>query len=402
MAEKKINKKTNTITRKIQLNIDSDKEQVKEIWKKLRIWNNITFRAYNFTATHLYLQKNISDFFYFNEDFKLSLTKRTEEKPDGVFKTSYPNTTYQLLSSKFKGDIPTDILTNVNQRVTLAFNAEKDAYSLGTKSLRTYSSDVPIPFSSTSIRNIRPFEDEKGKVNYTFTLFDIPFRTYFGSDRSGNREIFQRGLSGEYHFAGSTIQLTSKGIFLLLSIQFKSEQNKLNDDKTAYAYLSFNYPIELVIGKKTYQIGTKEGYLHQRLAIKGARSRLQKNLRFTAGGHGRADKLKALNAFEQKELNYIETILHKYSKNLVDLCVKNKVGYLVLSLQGEENKSIQSRIKEIEENEELTKREKSELIEKAKFVISNWSYYGLTQKIDYKAKIAGLKVIVEKETAIKK
>lgn len=381
----------NTITRKIQILIDQ--ENVKEVYKKLYEWQEITFRAYNYTASHLYFQENIKEFFYINDDVKLDLSKRTEEKPEGILNTSRTNTTYRLLSSKFKGDIPADILTNINSRLAKTFNAERKEYFSGKRSLRTYKRNVPIPFSKTSLIRIEPFENEKGKINYTFQLFGINFKTQFGKDLSGNQLIFERCLSGEYSFAGSSLLLDDKKIYLLLSVQFESKAVELDPEKTAIAKLDFNVPIILTIGKKKYEIGTKEGYVYRRLAIQGARHRLQKSLFYAKGGKGRKKKLHKLEDFENKERDFVQTILHSYSKKMIDLCLKNKVGKLILDPQNEETKKLEARIKEIKQDENLTKMEKRDLIEKSKFVISNWSYYGLTEKIKYKAKIVGIEVV---------
>lgn len=380
----------NTITRKIQILINQD--NVKEVFEKLYQWQEITFRAYNYTATHLYFQENIKEFFYINDDFKLELAKRGENKPAGILNTSKQNSTYQLLSSKFKGDIPTDILSNINARLIGAFNSERKEYFSGKRSLRTYKRDVPIPFSKTSLINITPEIDEKGNTNYSFKLFGFNFKTFFGKDLSGNQVIFERCLSGEYSFAGSSLQLSGKKIFLLLSIQFENKEIELNPNKIATAKLDFNVPIILSIGKKKYEVGTKDSYVYHRLAIKGAMNRLQKSLTYTTGGKGRSKKLQKLNDFKNKEKNYINTILHTYSKKLIELCVQNKVGQLILEPQIEEIKNIETRIKEIQNDENLSYKEKKELIERSKFIISNWSYYGLTEKIKYKAQIVGIEV----------
>lgn len=114
---------------------------------------------------------------------------------------------------------------------------------------------------------------------------------------------------------------------------------------------------------------------------------------YAKGGKGRKKKLHKLEDFESKERNFVQTILHSYSKKMIDLCLKNKVGKLVLDPQNEETKKLEARIKEIKQDENLTKMEKRDLIEKSKFVISNWSYYGLTEKIKYKAKIVGIEVV---------
>ena len=58
---------------------------------------------------------------------------------------------------------------------------------------------------------------------------------------------------------------------------------------------------------------------------------------------------------------------------LVDLCMKMNIGTLVLERQ--------------EEKEEQAKEDE--------FILRNWSYHGLKEKIRYKAEKAGINIISE-------
>ena len=88
----------NTITRKIQLLINDD--DYKAVYKKLYDWQEITFRAANYIATHLYIQENLSEFLYFTEDFKLNLSNKIDKNDqEGVLNTSRQNSTCLLYTS---------------------------------------------------------------------------------------------------------------------------------------------------------------------------------------------------------------------------------------------------------------------------------------------------------------
>ena len=65
--------------------------------------------------------------------------------------------------------------------------------------------------------------------------------------------------------------------------------------------------------------------------------------------------------------------LHLYSKRLIELCIKHGAGTIVLSAQ----------------------TEKEEQAKEEAFILRNWSYSNLKQKIQYKATCAGISVIVE-------
>ena len=73
------------------------------------------------------------------------------------------------------------------------------------------------------------------------------------------------------------------------------------------------------------------------------------------------------------------TKLHAYSKMLVDYAVANQCSEIVLLNQQE---------REDKAKEDNQKGEP--------FVLRNWSYYGLKDKINYKAKMFGIKVTSQK------
>lgn len=385
MKEKQ--KKINTITRKIQLIINQ--ENYKEVYETLYEWQEKTFRAYNFTATHLYIQQNLQEFFYFNEDFKIKLSN----KEDGVLNTSKRNTTYQLLSSKFKGEMPAVIFSEISSRLGSSFALRRVEYFSGKRSLETFKRNVPIPIPSVAMKNFHYNEELK---NYEFDIFNFGFKTNFGRDLSGNQTLMTRAVNklDGYKICGSSIQLKGKKIFLLLVLQFESDK-MIDSEKEAKIKLSLDHPVIITQGKKQFTIGTKEEFLYRRLAIQQARTRAQKAVRYANGGKGIKEKTKAVDRFADKEKDYVQTRLHTYSKSVIDYCRKNNIGKLILENQEEEMTNLEQQIKLINSNDELSKKEKEELIEQKKFVIANWSYYGLMEKLKYKAGQIG--IIIEQE-----
>jgi hypothetical protein len=63
-------KKPIIITRNIQIRVfENDSEKKNEFYKKLRDLNEVAMRMANTAATHLYVQKNLNEFEYINNDF---------------------------------------------------------------------------------------------------------------------------------------------------------------------------------------------------------------------------------------------------------------------------------------------------------------------------------------------
>lgn len=361
---------TTVVTRKIQLQIDSkDKEVVKDAIGQLYNWHSICFRAANMIMSHHFVQERVKDFFYLTEKIKMKIADEKKEE-NGMLKSSRQNTTYRLLSNHFKGQIPTNILSNLNNTLISYFNKEKEAYWKGEKSLRNYKRNIPLPFGAEVISKLSRTTDNK---NFTFRLFQIPFKTYLGKDRSDKKAILDRVMAGTLKLRASHIQVDEGKIFLLAAVQIEREQHALDPTVIAEASLSIEHPITVKIGKHEHAIGNKEEFLHRRLAIQAAVNRVKKAVNFNSGGHGRKRKMKSVENYRHMEKRYVEQKLHVYSRILIDFCIKHQAATLLL----------------------LNQQEKEEIAKEDHYLLQNWSYYSLKAKINYKAEKAGIQGIIE-------
>jgi transposase len=358
------------VTRKIQLLIDStDKDEVKEIQKKLYQWQRICVKAANMIMSHLFIQEQVKDFFYLTAEVKLKLADQKKEE-NGMLLSSRQNTTYRLLSNHFKGQIPTNILSNLNHTLIAYFNKEKEAYWKGEKSLRNYKRNIPLPFGAEVMGKL---ENTPNNRNFSFKLFQIPFKTYLGTDKSDKKMLLEQIKRGSLKLRASQLQLDKGKLFLLASVETGKEQHILDPSIIAEASLSIAHPVIVKIGDHEKTIGSKEEFLHRRLAIKEAYTRVKRSVGFNRGGNGRKRKLKSVTAYQQHEKRYVDYKLHVYSRMLIDFCVKHQAATLLLVNQ--------------EEKEEIAKEDP--------FILQNWSYYSLKEKISYKAQRAGILVVVE-------
>lgn len=119
-------------------------------------------------------------------------------------------------------------------------------------------------------------------------------------------------------------------------------------------------------------IGTKEEFLHRRLAIQAAIHWVKEAVPDNRGGHGRKRKMKSLEDYQHLEKRDEEHKLHLYSRMLIDFCVKHKEATLFL----------------------VNQQEKEEIAKEDMFLIKNWSYYSLKEKISYKAEKAEIQLMV--------
>lgn len=358
------------LTRKVQLIINSDDAAfIGEAYKTLYQWQYICFRAANYIFTHLFIQEQLKDLFYLKEEIKVKLVDAVKDT-DGILTCSQLSTTYRLLIKHFKGDIPMNILGSLNMTLAKYFNSEKSAYIRGEKSVRNYKRNIPIPFRSRNITRLKQIDNGR---EYSFQFFTIPFRTYIGRDQFDKRPLFEKLAQGQLRLRDSAIQLDKNKIYLLAAFEIEKENHELDSKIIAEASLSIDYPIIVQIGKVRHTIGTKEEFLYRRLAIQSARQRAQKAVSYNRAQHGRRRKLKPMEHFKDRERNYIQQKLHVYSRQLIDLCVKHRAASLIL----------------------VDQTEKEVVAAGDEFVLRNWSYYTLKEKIEYKANKAGIMLITE-------
>ena len=375
------------ITRKIEVFIcEDDKDQRKAFYDKLYANRDIAVKVANMAMSHLFALDNTMP--YLSDEDKEKITFLGVKGN----KATKQNAPYVAASHLFKGKADMGMVSCVLQNAQKMYQDDRKK-GMWNKSLRSYKSNMPVPFKADRFLDLRfaEYEDKDGKKREGcfFSLMGIPFQCRFGRDRSGNRLIVERVISGEYKMCTSAIQVDGRKVFLMLCVDIPKQDVKLDEKKTLYAFLGVMNPIvctcdvraakEYDSGMKTFEIGTAEEFNYRRRQIQEAVRRCQINNRYSVGGKGRKKKCQAIERWHDKENNYVDTKLHTYSRLLVDLAVKHKCGNIVLMNQ--------------------THREddaKSENAEGDNFVLRNWTYYGLKEKIAYKCKMVGIKMEVQK------
>lgn len=387
------------ITRKIEVFICERDDVLRgSYYHKLYENRNIAVKAANMFAAHLFALDNTMP--YLSEEDKEKITFLGVKGN----KSTRWNAPYVAASEAFKGKADMGMISCVLQNVSKNYEEDKKKGGAWKKSLRSYKADMPVPFKKERFLNLR-FEkyiagDGKEKEGCFFTLIGIPFQMKFGIDRSNNRVIVERVIDGTYKMCTSSIKIKDNKIFLLLCVDIPNKDYSPIKGKRMNAFLGVMNPIICYIAPKDdikqkveeylkkvklFNIGTKEEFNYRRRQIQEAVKRCQKENKYTAGGKGRKRKTQALERYHEKEKNYVTTKLHTYSKMLVDYAVANRCSEIVLLNQ------ISREEKAKEDNQ------KGE-----PFVLRNWSYYGLKERINYKAKMFGIKVKEIKEKKEKK
>ncbi|MFD0795160.1 hypothetical protein ACFQZX_16170 [Mucilaginibacter litoreus] len=357
------------ITRKIQLLVNSsDKDLVYASIGKLMEWQRACFKCANLVYTHQFLQEQISELVYLTEGVKLKISDQHKDA-DGMLVSSRTNSTYRVLTEKFKGALPSNIYNNLNSQLVGTFLKEKELYRNGERSMRNFKRSIAMPFSAECIRRLEACEPG----NFTFTLFGIPFRTYLGRGYDDKRELLRQVTSCSLKMATSYLKVEQHKIFLLATFVQERQVHLLGEEIIAEASLSFEHPILVKIGKAKMTIGSKEEFLHRRLAIQAARRRVQAAVSGNKAGHGKIRKRKPLEHYQHLEKDYINHKLNVYSKRLIDFCLQHRAATLILTCQ----------------------QEKEEVAMAEPFLLRNWNFAGLKDLIAFKAAKVGIDLIVE-------
>ena len=375
------------ITRKIEVFVcENDKDQRRAYYEKLYANRDIAVKAANMAISHSFVLDNTMP--YLSEESKESIEFLGVKGQ----KATKQNAPYVAASEAFKGQADMGMVSCVLQNVQKMYQDDRKK-GMWNKSLRSYKSNMSIPFKAERFLNLRFAEYENGEgeknTGCFFTLMGIPFQMRFGRDRSGNRIIVERVISGEYKMCTSSIQVDGKKTFLLLCVDIPKKEVKINPEKKLFAFLGVMNPVICTCdiraykvydsGYKWFEIGTKEEFNYRRRQIQEAVRRCQINNRYTTGGKGRKKKCQAIERWHEKENNYVDTKLHTYSRMLVDLAIKHECGQIILMNQ----------IHREDEAKEDNKNGEP-------FVLRNWTYYGFKEKIEYKCKMVGITLKVEK------
>ncbi|MEG0560707.1 MAG: hypothetical protein RR513_09370 [Muribaculaceae bacterium] len=375
----KKDKKTQIIQRKIQVFVNEvDKEKRADFIKLLYNWRYELRNTSNELLSYLYAKDKLKYYKFITEGTKQDFGI-IGAKGEPVKECS---SGYVLMSEKLKGKVPMGIATCMQQSIGKSYAKSFNDLMTGNRSLSTFKNNIPLAFRAELLTKMQPYEGTSLKgykyCSYHFQFYGIPMAIAFGRDRSNNRAIIEKCLSGEYAFAGSSFMIDDKTnkMYMLISVKMPVNSFKNNEDNILVCALSTTTPIVAMYNDNVYDIGCKEDYLYKRRQIQEGIKRLQTVCRHNVGGSGRVRKMQALERYKEKEFNYASTKLHQYSSELINKAIELNCGTIKLLNPKERTKE---QIKENQANGD-------------DYIFRNWAWNGLLLKIQYKANIAGIKI----------
>lgn len=365
-------------TRKIQIAIVEEDAKLKnEKYKKLRDITYNCWKCANEIYRSLYINQQISN------DLKELGTDK--EEAGKIIKSLYNSKSFQNIAynitKRYDDKIPSIIRAALAQSVRLHYDADKKDVACGNRQLRFYKREnFNIYFNIGSGKEDFFKVSDNEKDIYFNLIKDLQFVLLFGVDKSNNRVIVKRIMSGEYKLCDSNLQFKGSKLFLNLCYDQPEIVNKLDD--------SISVGVDLGISNLAY-CALNEGYA--RLALSGKYAsehrqiiqkqykEIQRSLVTSKGGKGRNKKLRPLNRYHEKEKNFMQTINHGISREIIKFALKYSAG--VIKMEDLSREQFEKYDKGEEKNPS------------AIWINRNWTYYQLQKMVEYKAKEQGIKVI---------
>lgn len=374
-----------TITRKVQIIPVGDKEEVNRAYKYIRDAQYAQNRAYNILISSVY-SAIISGK---SKEEIAEIYTRGQRKP----KEDDPEySLYKYGEINFPVGLP--IAGGLSRMVKQDLKkAKSDGLFKGNSALpnRRRTASLEVHGDYVRLRRTNPhrdkglYHDYESHTEFLDALINgspevkirfangITFKVVFGNPYKSHemRVMFQRIFEEVYEVNGSSIQFDKIGkkMMLNLVITIPKVKTELDESIVVGVDLGVAIPAVCAVNNSQYErsfIGSANDFLRVRTKLQAQRRRLSKALRNTSGGHGRAKKLRKLDAIGRIESNFAQTYNHMVSKRVVDFAVKNHAKYInVENLEGYDSNG---------------------------FILRNWSFFQLQQYIAYKAAGKGIEV----------
>ena len=297
----------------------------KETYEVLTQWRRGSRFLANVVLMHLLMQNHLSDMIYLTDGTKARLSDQGEE---GLFKTSQRNATYRAIHHY---GLPSDMMSTLNQRVIRDYHRKSQQIASGECRIPYYSGAMPIPFSKQAI-HFHAHADGKCRSVYCFSLFLHEFYCVLGKQNAGYRYRLDRIIDEQAPYCDPSLFWDrQKGKwFLLLPLPVEVARPPVLPKLVCEVTLGKEIPIVARFGDKRVEIGNLEEFQYRRRQMQERVRRLQVDSRFSRGGHGRVQKLQALERCHRKEEMYVRDKLHQYSRALVGHCIRHGYGTVVL------------------------------------------------------------------------
>ena len=249
----------------------------------------------------------------------------------------------------------------------------------------TYDSDEEL-YDHISDTNANIYFDLGAKGNPTILRFKLDL----GANPKNKNEltsVIKKVYSGEYEYCTSSIKVEGTKILLYLCLAIPENKKELAPGNKIGVSLGLNTAVIAVTNtnkKDVLKFGDEHTLEYYRAYIQNKLWKLEKDIKYINGGHGRKKKLEKLNIYKDRERCFVNDFNHKASLAIINFALKHQASVIVMPDLTEFTKRLQKEIKEARKNHETYNY---------KYMLRNWSYYELTSMVEYKAARKGITVV---------
>lgn len=357
---------TLTLTRKIQLYPIGDKDEINRVYTFIRDGQYAQYQGLNLLMGQL-----VGKFYECNRDIK---SEEFKEAQKNILKGSNP----ALDDIEFAKGV--DSKSAITQKVKQDFStALKNGLARGERTVTNYKRTYPLMTRGRDLKFTHNFSSHQDLIEHLMDsdlelsihwVNKIKFKIVLGNNPNkseGLRKELLNIFEENYKVQGSSIQIDGNKIILNLSMQIPKNNNELDENIVVGVDLGLAVPAMCALNNSQYirkSIGSYDDFTRVRTQMQQQRKRLQHNIKYSKGGHGRKKKLAALEKYKKYESNFVQSYNHMISKSIIDFAIKHHAKYINI--------------------EDLSGYDSS------KFVLRNWSYYQLQEYITYKADKEGI------------
>lgn len=248
----------------------------------------------------------------------------------------------------------------------------------GDKSIANFKKDCPIDVVSQALK----IKKEGNDYILTLSLVSIKYREELERKQSSfdvlistkdktQRDILDRLITGEYKLGASQLLYHKKKWFINMNYQFEKEEAAFDPDNIMGVDLGIVYPVYMAFNNSLNRYKIEGGEIERfRSQVERRKNQLLQQAKYCGDGrrgHGTKTRIQPIEAVSDKVANFRDTVNHRYSRYVVDMAIRHRCGTIQL--------------------EDLTG------IASDNAFLKRWPYYDLQQKIEYKAKEAGIQVV---------
>jgi len=285
---------------------------------------------------------------------------------------------YNKYKLKFNRNNKGNYTTIITEAVDMWKSDIKDVLR-GDKSIRNYKSDLPLDLHNKSINLIKESNEYyldlsliSNQYKKELELKSGKFLVLIKVNDNNVKSTLDKILNNEYKISASKLIRKKNKWFINLCFSFETiASSSLSVDNIMGVDMGIIYPAYMAFNNSLHRYNIEGSEIEQfRKSIESRKNKLYRQGKYCSEGrigHGIKTRIRPIDFAIKRVSNFRDTTNHKYSKYIIEMAMKHNCGVIQI--------------------------EDLKYISKDNTFLKKWSYDDLQNKIIYKAKEKGIKII---------